>query len=349
MKERRKRLNCKSAIFNLQFAILSALSLSSCAPPSTTVFVDVPAIVASTAAESPKDIVIPAPPKAEAGVFATMPGKPALPIKDRPKASGEELRDLIEKAQQLAIKRIESSLRRFYDTELRRFELEQQSEMSDSERAAYDTAVLKLRTIFEAYADRRMPVYCQLTLLAGFPDPNPESSPPENPLSPALQKRFDQTVDLRTKLKAIDGEFDQDVTALMSGVQDLTAEQRAAMLLRVEDYKRDLDRKAEEEAKGQVRLTASELGLQLIEPITITLPATAAESVSVPAQPVMPAPPTVPAKGILESSKDRERLIRHELGIWAKLNRFVVTESRSGHNDQTQEFEKWRSQFAVGR
>jgi hypothetical protein len=313
------------------------------------VYVDVQTVVASTRSESPKDIVVPPPPKAEAGIFAKIAGKPALEVNDRPKTSGEALREVIERAQQLAIRKIENSLRRFYDAELRKFELQQEGEMSDKERAAYAAASERLRSIFEVYADRRMPVFTRLTLLAGFPDPNPESKPPDNLLPPQLQKRFEKTLVLRSDLKSIDAEFDKQVLALMDSVQDLTAEQRARMRLRIEDFKAELDRRAEEEAKGQVRETASELGLTLIEPISITLPATEASGVSIAPQPGLPPAPNVPAKGILGSRADRERLVRHELGIWAKLNRYVVRDSPAGLDDKTQEFQTWRSQFAVGR
>jgi hypothetical protein len=336
---------------SLATLIIAALGVAfGCSKPTvSTVYVDVPSLVAASAGESPKDVKIAPPPKSEKGIFASIPGKAASRVPDRPKASGEALRRLIEEAQDLAIRRIENSLRKFYNSELQRFELAQEREMTEAERAAYAAASERLRNIFEIYANDRMPVFTRLTLLAGFPDPNPASVEPDNPLPRPLQKRFEESVDLRTRLRTIDAGFDDRVLALLNSVQDLTAEQRAAMRLRIEEFKRDLDRRAEEEAKNQVRLTASELGLELIEPIAITLPATSAQSVQIPAQPGLPPAPNVPAKGILSSKEDRERLIRHELGIWAKLNRYEISSARSGHVDKTPEFQSWRSQFAVGR
>lgn len=319
-----------------------------CSPGTQTVYIDVPAVVASTASEAAPDPVIPPPPKAEPGVFARLQGQAATPIADRPSASGERLRNLITQAQEKALRDINNRLRRFYESELKRFELEQQGALSEAQRKAWDDASRELRTIFEGYAHDRSPVFVQLTLLAGFPESNPTSQPPENPLPKPLQKRFDQSVDLRARLHEIDAGFDAQVAKLFDSVQDLTAEQITSMRGRVEDYKAELDRKAEEEAKAQVRMTATEFGLHLIEPIVITLPATKSEQVGIPAQPALPAPPPVPRKGILESAQDRERLVRHELDIWAKLNRYQVVEKPGSAADKTGAFQTWRRQFAVG-
>ena len=267
-------------------------------------------------------------------------------IKDRPGASSEQVRRRIKAAQDQALKDITERLRRFYGSEVARFELEQQKARTAAELEAYENASIRIRQRFEAYGEKRSPVYTQLTLLAGFPDPNPESKPPDSKLTPALQKRFDETVMLREQLRQIDREFQEDVEQILSSVGDLVAAQIAAMRIRIEQFKEELDKRAAQEAQDQVRETIQELGLTLVEPRDLKLPATKATSVSIVGGPAFRPAPPVPSAGILSAKADRERLMRHELGIWLGLNRFVLAEK--GAKDVTSDFLKWRNKFEVG-
>jgi hypothetical protein len=277
--------------------------------------------------------------------MSSVAGKAAMVIKDRPGASGQEIRERIRRAQLQALQDITSRLRRFYSTEVSRFELDQEKARTTAELEAYETAGARIRRRFEIYADQREPVYTQLTLLAGFPDPNPTSRPPDNPLPPALQKRFEEAKELREKLADIDREFRSDVDQILSSVQDVIAAQTAAMRLRVEQFKEELDRRAAEEANAQVRETASELGLQLIKPRSTVVPGTPSESVRVTGGPPFKPAPDVPSAGILTGNADRERLLKHELEVWLGLNRYVLM---PGGRDATSEFIKWREKFEVG-
>ncbi|HSI73226.1 MAG TPA: hypothetical protein VK934_08610 [Fimbriimonas sp.] len=288
----------------------------------------------------------PKPPTGETALTSVIPGRAAMVIKDRPGASGQEIRERIRIAQTQALKDITSRLRRFYASEVARFELDQSKARTAAELEAYETAGARIRRRFEIYAEQREPVYTQLTLLAGFPDPNSTSRPPDNPLPPALQKRFDEAKELRERLVEIDREFRNDVDQILSSVQDVIAAQIAALRLRVEQFKEELDRRAAEEANAQVRETAKELGLELIEPKNVTLPGTAAKSVTIAGGPPFRPAPDVPSTGILSGKADRERLLKHELEVWLGLNRYTLDK---GAKDVTGEFLKWREKFEVGR
>jgi hypothetical protein len=268
-------------------------------------------------------------------------------IKDRPGANSEQVRRRIKEAQDQALKDITERLRRFYSTEVARFELDQQKARTAAELEAYENASARIRQRFEEYGARRGPVYTQLTLIAGFPDPNPTSKPPDSKLTPALQKRFDEAAALREQLKQIDQEFREDVEQILSSIGDLVAAQIAAMRLRIEQFKEELDRRAALEAQEQVRDTAQELGLQLVEPQDVKLAATKPTSVSVLGGPAFRPAPPVPSSGILSARADRERLLRHELKIWLGLNRFELVREGSG-KDVTSDFLTWRNKFEVG-
>lgn len=309
---------------------------------------DVAQALTATEVKAPAKPTPPEPPRPGGSSSTTVPGKPRLVIKDRQSASGANLRQRILDAQEQARKDITGRLRRFYDTEISRFEFDQNRARAAAEIEAYENANLRIRQRFDKYAIDRMPIYTELTLLAGFPDQNPESKPPENPLPPAFQKRFDQTLALRAQLKEIDRTFHEDVDQILAGVQDLVAAQVTALRLRVEQFKDQLDRRAADEARAQVRMTVDELGLELIEPKDLVLPATSPQSVTVAAEPPFRPAPDVPSAGILQGKADRERLLRHELGIWLGLNRYSLATDAKGGRDLTTEFLKWRSQFEVG-
>jgi hypothetical protein len=308
--------------------------------------VDISQALKLTEVKPPDRPSAPHPPPPEGSLSALVPGKASFVLKDRPGASGEQIRKRIHDAQEQARKDILSRLRRFYGTEVARFELDQDKARTAAELEAYESAGARIRQRFEAYAERRAPVYTRLTLLAGFPDPNPASRPPDNPLPPALQKRFDEAASLRAELAAIDRAFREDVDVILSSVQDLVAAQLTAARLRIEQFKEELDRRAAQEASEQVRETTQELGLQLIEPRDQTIPGTTPSKVTITGGPAFRAAPAVPSQGILAGDADRERLLRHELGIWLSLNRY--RQGGKGDADLTSEFLKWRSQFEVG-
>jgi hypothetical protein len=243
------------------------------------------------------------------------------------------------------LKDIQNRLRKFYESEVERFELDQQRLAGEAQVKAYDEASKRLRREFEAYAAQRMPIFSELTLIAGFPDPNPTSKQPEDKLSPVLQQRFDRAVQLRKQLAAIDDQFQATVQQILGGVRDLSAAELAAMRLRVEQFKEELDRKADAEAKAQVRQTASEMGLKLLDPLNLTLPGIPTKTVTVPGEAKLEPAPTLPARN---TEQDRERLMRHQLSIWLGLNRYSLTERPGGGADKTGEFLKWREKFEVG-
>ncbi len=327
-------------------AALSLLLIAGCAPPTRPVYIDLARALQETEVKAPAKPSPPSPPGPEASLSAQVPGKPSLIIKDRPGASSEQVRSRIKAAQDQALKDITERLRRFYGSEVARFELDQQKERTVAEIQAYENASARIRQRFEEYGDKRAPVFTQLSLIAGFPDPNPTSKLPDTELTPALKKRFDETVMLREQLRQIDREFSEDVEHILSSVGDLAAAQIAAMRIRIEQFKSELDRRAGLEAHEQVRDTAQELGLQLVEPKDVKLPATKPTSVSVLGGPAFRPAPPVPSAGILSARADRERLLRHERDIWLGLNRYRL--GGKGDKDVTSEFLKWRDKFEVG-
>jgi hypothetical protein len=311
-------------------AVLAAVLATSCTPPTTGVSVDMNRVLQETEVRGPSKPKPPSPPPAEPALTSTIPGKAAMVIKDRPGASGQEIRERIRVAQAQALKDITQRLRRFYSTEVARFELEQGKLRTVAEMEAYENASARIRQRFDLYAEQREPVFTQ---------------PPDNPLPPALQKRFEEAKELRARLEEIDREFRADVDQILSSIQDVVAAQLAAMRLRIEQFKDELDRKAAEEANAQVRETAKELGLELIQPRNLTLPAAPAQSVSILGGPAFRPAPEVPSAGILTGKADRERLLRHELDVWLGLNRYTLV---NGGKDVTGDFLKWREKFEVG-
>jgi len=228
------------------------------------------------------------------------------------------------------------------------FAIKQNTSITDDKAKAYLEANEKIRKLFEAWADERAPVFSKLTMVTGFPDPGPstkESDPAQKP-SP-----LDQTAlanQLRTKLSSIDLQFKQKSDALLEGVVQQTHAAQAELIKQIEQKRIELETKAEMEAKAQIRRAVSKLQFRLADSAPVILPETPARHVTIPAEKALEAPPQVPSSGILEEKADRKRLLEHELRIWLALNRYTLSESRTGHRDATQEFQIWRQQHGAG-
>jgi hypothetical protein len=326
------------------------LAAAGCAPPPNSVYVDVARVMRETALPPLDKPAAVRPPTPMPGVTSTVPGRTAQQVQDRPRASGAEVRGIIEESQRRAQQDLERALRRFYQREFDRFQLAEQRDQALIDADAYILAQSLLRQRFEEWADQRLPVFSRLTLLAGgFPDPNPLSLMPDPPPTPARMPIFQETLRLRALLSDLDAEFDQNADAIFDQVRDQLGDSLVAMRLRIEAFRADLDRRAAEQAAAQIRATTAELGLQLIEPLDLRLPGTAPLAARIPAEePFRPAP-QVPSEGILQGPQDREKLARHEIGIWTSLNRLRLVDSPRGARDRTDEFLEWRRKFEVGR
>ena len=288
----------------------------------------------------------PPPVKTTAGPTPVLiPGRPAVELVTQAK-DVRAVETLLAEQQEETRRRLEKGLTQLYARLARRFELKELAALSDRERKRYDDVNANIRLVFEQYAADRLPRVTRLAFLAGFPDPNPKSVPPETPLGNLSQKKFEEAKSLRTEIALLDESFEATVRALLDEIDNQNSMDRTDSRLKIELNADDLRRRAEIEAAEQVNRARQSLHLELAGGQTIRMPALAARTIT----PVrMPAPDPAPK---VDSALDanaaiwQQKMLAGQVRIWAALNRYDV---RPGGRNATAEFIKWNSENQAGR
>jgi len=327
--------------------LICAAILAGCNRSSSSVYVDVEQVLRQENAPWAA-VPLPSPPPTRPVLTETAPGEPATLIEDPANTPKQSVQEMFQAEQASALADLQRRLRQFYHGEVEKFKLEQQQSIAGDERKAYADANTQIRALFDAWAADRAPTFAKLALIAGFPDPNPTSQPVDKALPQSIRRRNEEAGKLRAHLNGIDAKFDANSRAVLAGVQDKVKADQAALLDRVQEYASQLDKRAEAEARAQVRHTVSQLRLKLTNPTPVDLPATPPRRLSIPAESPLDPAPKVATSGILLGTADRRRLLDHELRIWLALNRYTLSESPQGHRDATQEFQKWRQEHGAG-
>ena len=327
------------------WAAVMGLALVACGtPPPVAVRVDVDRVLQTIPAETWEIPSDPTPPATTPAKTDVLPGFPRREVRDPSLADPAHIKALLAQEQAAAQKTLEGLLREFYRAQTRAFELDQTRLGSDQEGTLYAAANLAVRAAFEELATVRGPKLARLSMLAGFPDRNPDSTQPAVKLGAVSQARFDESKQLRDEIQALDDGFLADVRQRLRAVEEMSAIQRAQALVTIELFKAKLDKQAKDEADAQVRRATDSLDLRLANRPAIVLPAVPDRAITTPAMPV-PAPALgVPSLNIGQSRDERRALVRHELTIWLALNRLRLAEQGP---DKTEEFIRWRSEHQV--
>jgi len=274
-----------------------------------------------------------------------IPGRPAVELVTQAK-DVRAVEQLLADQQEETRRKLEKGLTQLYARLARRFELKELAALSDRERKRYNDVNANIRLVFEQYAADRLPRVTRLAFLAGFPDPNPKSVPPEAPLGNLSQKKFDEAKALRSEISLLDENFELTVKALLDEIDNQNAMDRTDSRLKIELNADDLRRRAETEAADQVNRARQSLHLELAGGQTIRMPPLAARTIT---PPVLPAPDPAPkVDSALDANAGRyqQELLAGQVRIWAALNRYEI---RSGARDATAEFIKWNAENQAGR
>ncbi|MGV3614103.1 MAG: hypothetical protein ACO1SV_02105 [Fimbriimonas sp.] len=324
---------------------LILLGAAGCAPGPTPVHVDLNRLLAASTPKEPPAPELPQPPRSRGALTTTIKGLPADFLQDPSEAKESDVAKSIETQQRKARSDLERRLRAVYADQVRQFDLAVRRELEGARPAAYDEANRRIRALFEAYADRRVPRAYRLYDIVGFPDPNPESKPPRRPLGNVAQRLFDEAKELRAQLAAIEAEYDRDKNAILKDAADSLSGKEVEALARIRELADRLERQAAAEALKQVRTSVKDLGLQLTNAQPLSLPATPDRTVTIPAEPPLSPPPQVPSGGIPSGREDRRQRMERELKIWLGVNRYRLDPAGT---DRTAEFQRWRESHRAG-
>lgn len=331
-------------------ALWVAWLLVGCAPTAKVVSVDTNRAFAVTWSPSQAGSEsVPKPPSGLGAASVVLPGRQRLTIQDQSTANEGDVRRAIADQQRRDLERLIRRLSDVYENDAKRFEDEQMRLLYEQTDRAYQEAVLALREVFERYARTRGPVLAKLTIISGFPDPNPKSNPPGANATKNQKHWFEVTKRYREDLKRIDDDYDSEARALLGSVSDEALESIQAINQRVVDFRAEMDLKAQREARKQVRTTMRDLGLQLADVTEAWLPDLASDSVRVGASPPPKPAPDVPLEFARNGEKAGREEMQSELRIWGALNRYRVIEPKPGIPDKTDDFIQWRQQRSGGR
>jgi hypothetical protein len=310
-----------------------------------SVSVDLDRLVAQARTVSVPEADIPSPPVPMGGGTIESEGFDHRTLEDPSDASQGRIAERIERQQRQARVELERRLRAIYLDELRQFELDTRRELDSARPTAYDEANRRIRVRFERYADARAPLVADLYNIVGFPDPNPRSEPPKQPLGMVSQQLFDEAVRLRGEIAEVERSYQADKREILAQTEAEISASEATALARLAERAEELELRAGREAQEQVRISVEDLGLQLADPQRITLPKTPDRRVVIEAEPPFENPPQVPSRGIPNSAVDVRRRLERELEIWLRVNRLRLDPKA---RDATAEFSRWRTKYRAG-
>ncbi|HVL38498.1 MAG TPA: hypothetical protein VM328_03810 [Fimbriimonadaceae bacterium] len=249
-----------------------------------------------------------------------------------------EAQAAIAEAQELARSEIAARLRAAYRLEVRALEKELLAEVLGGRGAAYEGVLAQLRTIFEQYADERGPLLIRLTVLVGFPDPDPLSQ--RTSTSKHVTRMYEEARRLRSEIAELDQEFRAEAHELFAGIESITETQLDDIEAVIANKLEEADRKAHEVASQEVQQHRQ--AILLAGRMQFRLPQQAGATVVVPGTAGPTAAPRVePAPAL-----DEATLLQHDLEIWLDVNGYRLA---AHGRDATKEFVQWRRNYRDGQ
>lgn len=237
-------------------------------------------------------------------------------------------------------KQLQARLLATYRRKADRLRIDQLAHFAQLRSDALDGANQVISEKYKAYADQKGPLVIRLALLAGFPDPDPESRRTPSVTDVAGKRQFAEMKDLRLKIKSLDEGFDAAIQEVLRKTNKLTDAQ-------IEELRSELERQIATEEASVKHLAAEEfeksrkeLRPLLADQPPLALHAVPAATMKFPEASVQP--PEVPSPVVSEElRKEPRNRLEAELRIWLSLNHYQLVAKGKGR-DATQEFLRWK-------
>ena len=323
--------------------LLVLVLTAGCSSEQQAVFVDLESVVAAESLPVPPNIAAPQQPGTFEGSTLTLPPLKARTLRlEDTQQRINRVQDVIRKAREQAYRELSARLRETYLNEIKQIETERLGSLEGPYREAIAAVLSRIRSQFEAYAEKRGPKVVKLALLAGFPDSDPQSQrpPPQDKKWPYHD--FLEAKQLRAEIAALDKEYELGLQAVLDEPDAAKAEEITKIRVQIEQMRADADRRAQEEAAKQVQREQEELRSALADKREVTLPAIPGRTVKVPGSDPVTAPPKVEALGVDELRKRLRATIQSDLTIWAGQRDYKLVKKGAG-TDATKEFIEWRN------
>lgn len=307
------------------------------APQRETVFVDLGAVDRAFPEPAPVRFVGQEDPPPIPGLKIDIPPLPPTTLSS-PKGKDEvQIRASIEAARQKAQRQLQNRLRDVYFEELDRQQEEAIAGLNPALAAEADKARQKQLELFHKYADDKGFRLARLTLLAGFPDPDPKSLNPKPEF--AIAKRFREEADrIRKELVKIDADYDAAVRQIFSELQGSHDQTLTNLKAKFVEAKGAAEEKAKAEATRQMARLNRAFGQTLAEEREVSVPGQPGKTLQAPTIDVRAQLPKIHPD---PAPFDRKGAIRNQLTIWEAVKGYRIVTSSGGSRDGTSEFLEW--------
>ncbi len=322
-----------------------AISQIGCQQVAPLVYVD----LARVPIEKPKGLKsmelasTPASPKTKKTI--SVESRPERIVKADREHSAKAIRDLLESESAEARKVISERLKQYYQTEIDEFFDKEYANLAPAAQEAWKGYRDKVHPIFDEYAKQRGPLVVALTVLTEFP--NPEQLVKVDPeADPAIQSRAEKIRDLQRQINLLDRKYELEIAKLDARTRTSIQDSEEAMNAKVEEKRKEINERAEREAKQQVSVRTDVLNERLVGIKSINLPARAGTS-----QTVELGAADSGFKGVTSSSRNVVPPVdvHRQLQTWLALNGYDLADSPVGVRDATQDFVKWRTSLSSQR
>ena len=320
-----------------------------CAHPQKLVSVDRSKVAAADASLLVQQAILTAerPPAREGASTLRIEGLPQQDVKTMAR-SQDLLRSQIQIEYARARETLRTRLLKFYETDLKQFSLNLQSQF-DLDKTELDRQYLaEVRALFDSTSERRAPKLIRLSFLVGFPDDNPDSEPLPEDATYFEKEHEAEAKKLRSEIEAIDKEFETKAAEISSRYASILADKQTNLKSEIFRYERELNTKAEQEALAQIKSFRESVELKLKAAISASYPATPASVVAAPKVSGLPAPPKIDYSVSGISPNWVTEVADSDLRIWAPLNNYVLVPPGKGITDKTEEFIRWRRTRKLG-
>lgn len=333
---------------NSGWILLAALALGGCTKQSPSVFVDLPVVLASdrpVALPQPVRGVAPRALKTEAITLRPLSQEVIL---GESAASVRAADQLVKQNRIKAYRDLEARLREVYIGDVARAEKDQLDLLEPAKNEAAEAARLRFREIFEEYADQRGPLVTRIALIAGFPDPDPNSRKQPVSDSPLVQERADEAKRLRAQIADLEKTYNATVTELLRNVDRESDIELTRIKANMEIARNKAEQRAREDAAKQARTIEKSMGPSLAAEGDTVLPAVATQTLAGRSLMGKSIEPKVAPVAIPDTSAIRMQRLQDELDIWLAISGYRQAESRKNAPDRTSEFIEWRKSHHLG-
>lgn len=236
-------------------------------------------------------------------------------------------------------------LRRAYRIEVRRIEAQRRDEILERQEILLNSAYEELYAKFLAMAQETGPRYWELSWLADFPDPDPESR--RRPISARAFEiaYFERARELRAEIKALHLQHKEEIAGILDNLESNLA-------VELNELEREIG-VIRQESEAQAIIDANEIARASLEDVQQTtielrrvLPGIPAVTMQIRGGERSPHPPNMAGRAQYESHAE---MVERQIAIFAKVQGYELVSTVSAGRDATEEFIEWRKQFQITR